>query len=147
MKKIIALLTILVAAFSCANETYLFADKKQEEALAQHSQALLGRWAPEKAPNDQFMVGFERVEEGMALQTPSGTKMVQNIQPVGALGLAIHLTDGNVSRKVMAQFTSYQRTTLVLMNSEGLDLGIGSQYPLVLRKTKEETVTTASSMK
>ncbi|WP_420388235.1 hypothetical protein [Roseivirga sp.] len=142
LKLIIALIGLSFMTSSCISDAYLFNDKDEESKVEQLQSSLIGHWVFESDNGESIVLGVQEESNELSLNTPQGAKTIESVKTMGDLGLIIQFKD---SEKVIAKFKSYQRTTLMLMNPEGIDLGLNSQLLITLRKAKEETVLTASS--
>ena len=139
------IITVFVTSFSCSNDSYIFSDKEEQMKVAENQGALIGQWVLESSKQNDLVIGIRENSAQLSLQTPNRETKIESIKNLGDLGFVLELNDGNKVEKLMAKFMSYQRTTLVLLNVDGFDLGIDSEVPMTFKKVKEETVLTASS--
>ncbi|KYG77449.1 hypothetical protein AWW68_01375 [Roseivirga spongicola] len=138
-------LVFLFSAYGCADDAYLFTDKEEQAKLANHQQALVGQWVLESENDTELVMGIKPTDSALTLLTPTGEAIIESIKPLGDLGLVLELRNGESSDRIMAKFKSYQKTTLVLMTVQGVNLGIEAEVPMTFKKLKEEAVLTASS--
>lgn len=145
LKPIIALIGLSLMTSSCMSDAYLFNDKKEESRVEQLQSSLIGHWVFESENGESIVLGVQEESNELSLNTPQGAKAIESVKTMGDLGLVIQFKTDEGLEKIIAKFKSYQRTTLMLMNPEGIDLGLNSESLVTLRKAKEETVLTASS--
>jgi len=136
---------LLLSVFSCADDAYIFNNKEEQARVSEYQGALIGQWVSDTANGEDLMLGINQDEDGLKLRTPNGYKKIEAIETMGDLGFIMELKNGQHTDKIVAKFKSYQKTTLMLMNPEGVDLGLNHQSQITLRKVKEEPVFTASS--
>ena len=136
---------LFASAFSCTDDSYIFSNKEEQAKISEYRGALLGQWVSDTEKDENLVLGIMQGEEGLMLHTPSGDKSIEAIETMGDLGMIMLLKNGPNSSKIMAKFKSYEKTTLLIMNPDGVDLGLNNQTQIILKKAKEETVLTASS--
>lgn len=141
--KVIAL-TLMITFTSCSSPASLFGNKAEDEKMQEQQEALIGQWVVESGLSENMVLGIQTDAEVLKLKTSTGDKDVLAIKKLGELGFVLELSEGDGVEKVMARFNSYQRNTLTIMNAQIIP-GFSSELSVTLRKSKEETVLTASS--
>mgnify|MGYP006932097984 CR=1 FL=1 len=130
---------------ACTDSQYLFMGKQEQQLIQDNRQALKGTWKVQNG-KDELVLQVNEDEESLILHSPSGKQEIRLIENWSALGLVIKVKDGENEKSIMAQFKTYERSTLTLMNVNEVNLGVNAQrFPLTFKKIKEETVLTASS--
>lgn len=130
---------------ACTDSQYLFVGKQEQQLIQDNRQALKGTWKVQNG-NDELVLRVNEEEENLILHSPSGKQEISLIENWSALGLVMKFKEGKTEKSIMAQFKSYERSTLTLMNVNEMNLGVDAQrLPLTFKKIKEETILTASS--